>query len=247
VRNKENNREKNSHSSPFFYLDKERRMSKTNANNLQQSIFDAVDTIVSRRIKEIDYDKTIIGIINSSAGIKNRKAIYKVEYAGGFFYASVLDDNDVYVKNTKVYVFIPQGDFSKDKIILGRADTINTSSNLNLVASAINNYSILGNNLIELTNSNKISAGIRSYHSKANESDEDPIKHRYNILYSNKNSENNFVKITDKNALSTYTQEGIAFMIRADFRTDLPIEQRNIANARYGLSFKLKFKNENAG
>ena len=222
-------------------------MSKTNANNLQQSIFDAVDTIVSRRIKEIDYDKTIIGIINSSAGIKNRKAIYKVEYAGGFFYASVLDDNDVYVKNTKVYVFIPQGDFSKDKIILGRADTINTSSNLNLVASAINNYSILGNNLIELIDSNKTSAGIRSYHSKANESDEDPIKHRYNILYSNKNSEDNFVKITNKNALSTYAQEGTAFMIRADFRTDLPIEQRNIANARYGLSFKLKFKNENAG
>lgn len=222
-------------------------MSNVNASDLQQSIFDAVDTIVSRRIKEIDYDKTIIGIIKSDAGVKNRHNVYKVEYAGGFFYAYVLDNTDVYTPNTKVYVSIPQGDFSKDKIIIGRADTINTNSNFSLVATAMSNYSILGKNALELKDKDITRAGVRSYHSKQNESDNDPLSHRYNILYGNENKEDDFVTILNRNNLLTYAQEGTAIMIRADFRTDLSTEQRDQAGARYGLSFKLKFKNENAG
>lgn len=222
-------------------------MSNINANDLQQSIFNAVDTIVSRRIKEVNYDKTIIGIIDSSAGVKNGKPIYKIEYAGGFFYAFVLDSNDTYVKNTKVYVFVPQGDFSKEKIILGKASTINAGNDLNLVASAMDNYSILGSNPIKLKDPNKISAGVRSYHAKISELNNDPISHRYNILYGNENEEDDFVEVSNKEALLAYAQDGTAIMIRADFRTDLPTEQRNLAAARYGLSFKLKFKNENAG
>lgn len=227
-------------------------MSRTNANNLQQSIFDAVDTIVSRRIKEIDYDKTIIGIIKTDAGLKNGRKIYKVEYAGGFFYAYCLDSSDSYIPNTKVYISVPQGDFSKDKIIIGRVNTINTSSNFNLVTSAMSNYTILGKNPLKLKDEDINEAGVRSYHLKNSEEktqDPHPISHRYNILYGNKDAKDDFVTISDeeKEALLAYANEGTAIMVRADFRTDLPTEQRNQAAARYGLSFKLKFKNENAG
>ena len=124
-------------------------MSDATANSLQQSILNAVDTIVSRRVKDADYDKTIIGTINSFLGIKNKKYTYKVNYNGGVFNAVVLNDNDSYPKNTPVYIFIPRGNFSQEKIILGRASDVNVNTKLDIENVILNNFTTVGKNNLD--------------------------------------------------------------------------------------------------
>ena len=216
-------------------------MENANANSLQQSILQAVDTIVSRRVKDAEYDKTIIGTINSFVGIKNKKSTYKVNYNGGFFNAVVLNSEDSYIKNTPVYVFVPRGDFSQEKIILGRASNINTDLQLDISNAILNDFSIIGKNNLKWT-FDKEAAGLRSYHDTVGETSE-TLKHRLLCLYDSE-STNNYVDIDNFNNLKRYIEEGTAFMVRADFRTNLSIEQKQTAASRYGLIFELLFDNE---
>ena len=219
-------------------------MGNANTNVLQQSILEAVDTIVSRRVKDAAYDKTITGTINSLVGIKNKKSIYKINYGNGFFNATVLNDEETYIKNTPVYIFIPQGDFSKEKIILGRASNINTDLNLNITNAVLNNFSIVGKN--NLTTKTK-NIGLRSYHDM-NEEKIDPttFSHRIQILYNEEDptSSKGQIEIESVSNLKRYLSEGSAIMLKADFRTDLSLEQKRQATGRYGLIFELLFDNE---
>lgn len=219
-------------------------MGNANTNVLQQSILEAVDTIVSRRVKDAAYDKTITGTINSLVGIKNKKSIYKINYGNGFFNATVLNDEETYIKNTPVYIFIPQGDFSKEKIILGRASNINTDLNLNITNAVLNNFSIVGKN--NLTTKTK-NIGLRSYHDM-NEEKIDPttFSHRIQILYNEEDptSSKGQIEIESLSNLKRYLSEGSAIMLKADFRTDLSLEQKRQATGRYGLIFELLFDNE---
>ena len=59
-------------------------------------------------------------------------------------------------------------------------------------------------------------------------------------------SSNNYIKVDSFSNLNRYINEGSAVMIRADFRTNLSLEQKQQATGRYGLAFKLNFNNENA-
>ena len=217
-------------------------MDSVNKDSLQQSILQAVDTIVSRRVKDAAYDKTITGTINSLVGIKNKKSIYKINYGNGFFNATVLNDEETYIKNTPVYIFIPQGDFSKEKIILGRASNINTDLNLNITNAVLNNFSIVGKN--NLTKTKNI--GLRSYHD-INEEKIDPttFSHRIQILYNEEDPDlEEQINIESLSNLKRYLSEGSAIMLKADFRTDLSLEQKRQATGRYGLIFELLFDNE---
>lgn len=220
-------------------------MSDATANSLQQSILNAVDTIVSRRVKDADYDKTIIGTINSFLGIKNKRYTYKVNYNGGVFNAVVLNDNDSYPKNTPVYIFVPRGNFSQEKIILGRASDVNVNTKLDIENVILNNFTTIGKNNLDWI-SDKESAGLRSYHAITEEEQNPPsITHRMQTIYK-KDSSNNYIKVDSFSNLNRYVNEGSAIMIRADFRTNLSLEQKQQATGRYGLAFKLNFNNENA-
>ena len=219
-------------------------MDNANTNVLQQSILEAVDTIVSRRVKEVNYDKTIVGTINSFAEVRNKRNVYKINYNGGFFNAIVLNEADSYIPNTPVYIHVPQGDFTKEKIILSKASNIDLNSKLDILNVVSNNFTTIGkNNLIEL-DSTQFPIGLHSYHSRMNESTLDPSTHRLQKLYS-KNSENNIISIENIDNLKRYLNEksASALMIRADFRTYLPLEQKRQTAAKYGLHFVLRFNN----
>ena len=85
-----------------------------NKMSLQESILNAVNTIVEQRTNELKVDKTIVAVVEKNMGTFNKKTLYKVMYEGGFFEAVVLNSEEVYLPNTSVYVLIPQGDFSKE-------------------------------------------------------------------------------------------------------------------------------------
>ena len=80
-------------------------------------MFDAIGIIADSIVKKYQYDKTIEAKIISTA--QKDKGIYKVEYENAIFDAYSSDTQSFY-ENETVYVSIPQGDFSKQKHIIGR-------------------------------------------------------------------------------------------------------------------------------
>lgn len=211
--------------------------------NIQDSILKAIDTIAQRRIDQLKLDKTITAIINSAVGVVNKRKIYKVEYEGGYFNATAQNENDAYLPRMAVYVQVPEGDFSKEKFILGKASALATDAQISVVAATANNYSITGKNVV---NNKFDSIGLRSYHDPLEENkDNTSIKHRFNFLYQDE-EENNQIDIFNDD-LSLYKNDATAIMIRADFMTRLTDEQKRKATGEYGLVFNLAFDNLAAG
>ena len=80
-------------------------------------MFDAISIVADSIVKKYQYDKTIEAKIVSIA--QKEKGIYKVEYENALFDA-YSSDTQSYYENETVYVSVPQGDFSKQKHIIGR-------------------------------------------------------------------------------------------------------------------------------
>jgi hypothetical protein len=136
--------------------------------------------------------------------------------------------DDVYLPNTAVYVLIPQGNFSKEKIIIGLENSsIVPEKKVSIAAE--NLYTKFSGNLLS---ENNTPYGLHSWHENNNEADSD-ITHRYLYLYK-KNDDNNTFSFKTEN-LNIYKNDAIALMIKADFQTNLDIEQRQQLNAKYGL------------
>ena len=86
------------------------------ATEISEQLFQAIDAIVMERIRVLPYDKTVIATI-----VENNQASYgkyKVTTDDNItFYAFA--DTSKYELKEKVYVRIPQGDYTKQKIITG--------------------------------------------------------------------------------------------------------------------------------
>ena len=227
-------------------------------NTIQKNILEAIDTIARRRIDQLKVDKTITAIIVESYGVVNGKNVYKVEYEGGYFNATAI--NGAYLPRMAVYVQVPEGNFSKEKFILGQASTLATDTQKSVVAAAASNLSIIGGNAIKKNKSESDDStesddlmGVYSYHDSEEENKEkggnpDLIKHRYNFLYQYDNEEpsKNQLNVIDED-LKLYKKEATSIMIKADFQTVLTEEQRRRITGEYGLIFNLVFKNLAAG
>lgn len=94
-------------------------MDMNSTNQVQQSLFEAIDTIVSKKIENLAYDKTVIAKIIEN---KDRdKGEYIVNDGTTTFKAQ--SENTNYSKNARVYVKIPNGDWNKNKLIVGKYTT----------------------------------------------------------------------------------------------------------------------------
>lgn len=78
----------------------------------------AIDTIVAQRISELKFDETIICTIVDDT--QKDQGIYSVLYNDTLRFTAYAEENKKYRAGNQVYVLIPQGDYSKDKIIQGR-------------------------------------------------------------------------------------------------------------------------------
>lgn len=100
---------------------------------IQDKIFSSIDIIIEKRLKELQYDKTIICkvIDKKPCRIYNDKTTvleynYKVQYQDLTFDAYNGTHKDFKV-NDIVYVLIPQNDFTKKKIIVYGANLFNNN------------------------------------------------------------------------------------------------------------------------
>lgn len=81
-----------------------------------EQIFQSIDTIVSERIKSINYDTTLTCTITDDS--QKKEGIYKVNNGSATFTA--YSSNTTYSKGNVVYVQVPNGDWNEQKIILSK-------------------------------------------------------------------------------------------------------------------------------
>lgn len=122
-------------------------------SDYENSILSAIEILVDNAVSSATYDKTIIATVLQYSDPTTGK--YRLQYQDSTFYA-YSTNNDEYIEGTKVYVLIPQGDFTdSNKIILGES-TKNSSVIPSVLEESELNYTVLGGNCITSIEQNKI-------------------------------------------------------------------------------------------
>ncbi|MBR2247115.1 MAG: hypothetical protein IJ880_08840 [Bacilli bacterium] len=86
------------------------------AADISEQLFEAIDAIVMERIRVLKYDKTVIATIIENDSAPYGK--YKVTTDDNITFTAYADTSR-YLLKEKVYVRIPEGDYTKQKIITG--------------------------------------------------------------------------------------------------------------------------------
>ena len=86
-------------------------------NNIQQNLLQAIDLIAINQASGVNFDTTEIATVlskldNGNYWVSNGKVKYEAKST----------ETIPYTENTQVYVSISQGDYSQDKVIIGRYD-----------------------------------------------------------------------------------------------------------------------------
>lgn len=195
------------------------------ANQIQEAILSAVDTLVNNRIDKIEADKTITGtVIQCTNALTNE---YSISYNGGRLLAYAQDGTS-YSQNATVYVLVPQGDFTQKKTIISKAQALEDDSNITFVSSALSNYNLIGKNPISDP------LGLQpvkmcSY-----------LKDNYVLLYQ-RDLDDNFLTIDEQELLNNI-KEAEAILIEASFKNRFPKEHRINKNGIFGIQFILAFQ-----
>ena len=197
------------------------------ADSVQESILNAIDTLVSNRIDKIQADKTVTAkIVNCTNSLTNE---YKVSYNGGYMYAYA-QEGASYTSNVSVYVLVPQGDFTKQKTIVGKAQNIEDDQNISFVSSALSDYNLIGKNCV--TDTKGAQPGkLNSYK-----------KESYVLFYQyGLNDPNGTYVGINIDELNNNLREAEAVLLEASFKTRLPSDHKLSKNGNYGLQFVLAF------
>lgn len=85
-------------------------------NNIEMTtqLFEAIDAIVTERLRTLPYDKTVVATIIETKDSANYK--YRVTTDDNITF-DAYSDITTYKIGTRVYVRIPQGDYTKQKMI----------------------------------------------------------------------------------------------------------------------------------
>lgn len=110
--------------------------------DIQEQIFNAIDVITSKRLNDLEFDKTLkCSIVDSSQAAKGE---YTVTDGSSTFLA--YSDYDKYRVGNKVYVTVPNGDMVNTKIITGKV--VSSEDEYYTYVSPMEKYVDITNNLI---------------------------------------------------------------------------------------------------
>lgn len=197
------------------------------ANNLQESLLQAINYLVNNRIDKINRDTTITCTIKKCENALTGQ--YTVNYNGGFLTAYA-QENISYEENVSVFVLVPEGDFTKHKLIIGKASQVTEDNNVTFVSSLINDYNMIGQNTL-VDSKGSLPQGLHSY-----------LSSEYILLYKHGDEEHSLLTFNEKE-FSNYVKDAEALLIEASFMTRLPKAHRLAKNGLYGIQFVLAFKN----
>lgn len=120
-------------------------MANQTAEQVTENLFQAVDTIIKQRVSNLPYDQTIICEITNADNAQYGRYLAKTySQSNGYNDVSftVYSDNTEYVVGDRVYVRIPAGDYTQQKVITGnyvaeRQDSTLVSTDSYWIASEI--------------------------------------------------------------------------------------------------------------
>ena len=203
-------------------------MALATSSNLQDSLLQAIDYLVNNRVDKISKDVTITATIKKVSNSLTGE--YQVNYNGGFLVAYA-QEGASYSENQEVYVLIPENDWSKRKLIIGKASKVTEDENITFVSSLVNDYNMIGQNTI-IDHNHVLPEGLQSY-----------LVNDYKLLYQHGDEENSIISFNESE-FSNYIKDAEALLIEASFMTRLPRAHRLAKNGRYGIQFVLAFKNQ---
>lgn len=200
------------------------------ADNYQDALIKAIETISKSQVDNLATDKTVTATIISCSNLLTNE--YKVSYNGGIMYVYG-SEGKTYAENSSVYVLVPEGDFTKKKIIIDSATYKEDDQNISFISSIMSDYNLLGKNtLYEEENYKVYPAGLNSYLSQ------DRL-----LLYQrgvNSSEKNGNLLTLDAESLNTYMKQADALMVEAKFKTNLPKEHR--VRGKYWLNIVIAVK-----
>ena len=199
------------------------------ANEYQEALLAAMEVVAGNTIDHLATDKTVTATIVASTNALTGE--YRVSYNGGEMYAYA-NEGASYSENSTVYVLVPEGDFTKKKIIVGRATYTGDDENISFISSALSNYNMIGTNTI-LDNDGILPVGLFSY-----------LATDQKYLYKYGDEENSLLQI-DTESLSTYIEEAEAILLEIDVQTRLPKEHRMNTKGNYGIEVVIASKDRN--
>ena len=193
-------------------------------SDIKQELFEAISIIVHSENEKLKFTKTIEAIIydNSEAAIGR----YRVKYQDSIFYVYSNDVSLKYNVNDTVLVLIPEGDFSQQKIIVGKKGS---AANEETSAST---QDILQK--IDLIGPDWSSDNLAGYHDKISDSIgliAGGTVESFIIFNGFESQESSQAKL-----FNNYLQKCHSFLIKADFRTDFPSDKiQDYYGGNYGV------------
>lgn len=193
-------------------------------SDIKQELFEAISIIVHSENEKLKFTKTIEAIIydNSEASIGR----YRVKYQDSIFYVYSNDVSLKYNINDTVLVLIPEGDFSQQKIIVGKKGS---AANEETPAST---QDILQK--IDLIGPDWSSDNLAGYHDKISDSIgliAGGTVESFIIFNGFESQESSQAKL-----FNNYLQKCHSFLIKADFRTDFPSDRiQDYYGGNYGV------------
>lgn len=192
--------------------------------NVSQNVLDAIDILTDNAVQKAKYDKTIQAVILSCQD--ETIGQYKCKYQDSSFLAYGTNTDVVYTQGSMVYVQIPQGDFSKQKTILGSTNRLG----INYISQAIGDqaYDKIGINCIELSKQVYLDTNNKDY--------------IFTIYEAGDQSTDSIITINNL-AISTYLKKSSSIILGASIQTS--IDSSRQFRGHYGIIFNLVF-NDNA-
>ena len=206
------------------------------ADNYQEALIKAIETISKSQVDSLATDKTVTATIASCSDLLTNE--YKVSYNGGIMtvYGA---SGKTYSKGSSVYVLVPEGDFTKKKIIIDSASYKEDDQNISFISSIMNDYNLIGSNTLYegKDNENKVKkvypVGLNSYFRQ-----DAKLIYQKGLTF-DETGKNNLLNLNAEE-LEIYMSQADALMIEAKFKTNLPKEHR--MRGKYWLDIVIAVK-----
>lgn len=206
------------------------------ADNYQEALIKAIETISKSQVDSLATDKTVTATISSCSDLLTNE--YKVSYNGGIMtvYGT---SGKTYAKGSSVYVLVPEGDFTKKKLIIDSASYKEDDQNISFISSIMNDYNLIGSNTLyegkdnEGKNRKVYPVGLNSYFRQ-----DAKLIYQKGLVF-DETGKNNLLNL-DAEELETYMSQADALMIEAKFKTNLPKEHR--VRGKYWLDIVIAVK-----
>lgn len=203
------------------------------ADNYQEALIKAIETISKSQVDSLATDKTVTATIASCSDLLTNE--YKVSYNGGIMtvYGA---SGKTYSKGSSVYVLVPEGDFTKKKIIIDSASYKEDDQNISFISSIMNDYNLIGSNTLyegEDKAKKVYPVGLNSYFRQ-----DAKLIYQKGLTF-DENGKNSLLNLNAEE-LETYMSQADALMIEAKFKTNLPKEHR--VRGKYWLDIVIAVK-----